>query len=164
MSSSAYYGIDDLEYSDLDSDSEDEEEQAFKALARKRTRKYVRAFLDKEKDKHFIDMKIDPLLGRENYFPWVYAIEYQLKMHQVWEIVEDDLCPLRKTDSLYMWYKRMKDVACAVIYANVGDVVRKTGCFIGTIKEGDPTEVFNHLYTHYGHRHEDRTVEEDELD
>ncbi|KAJ5287156.1 hypothetical protein N7478_002842 [Penicillium angulare] len=149
MSSNEALDYDDPD--DSDSDSESIEGRPFKAMARQRTRKYVNAFLDKGKDKHFVDMKIDPLLGCESYYPWVFAIEIQLKMHQVWEVVEDDLCPLSKTDDLYIWYERMKDVACAVIYANVGQTVRKNGCFINTMKSGDPTEVMSHLYSHYGH-------------
>ncbi|KAJ5805772.1 uncharacterized protein N7503_003374 [Penicillium pulvis] len=153
---------DDYEDNDEDDDDDDEEEDddeddeynmysaEWKAKSRDRTRKFVLEFLDTTKSKHLVDMKIRPLVGEKDYTSWLFAMETNLRMHQVWEVVEGDLTMLVSTDDLYPDLMRMNDVACAVIYANISQQVRDCPCVFGSLRYRDPGILMNAINEHFG--------------
>ncbi|KAJ5552519.1 hypothetical protein N7494_001897 [Penicillium frequentans] len=140
--------------SDIDSDDEDDEYNLYsaewKAKSRGRTRKFVLEFLDTTKSKHLVDMKIRPLVGKKDYTSWLFAMETNLRMHQVWEVVEGDLTMLVSTDDLYPDLMRMNDIGCAVIYANISQQVRDCPCVFGSLRYRDPGILMNAINEHFG--------------
>lgn len=152
---------DDYEDDDEDDDEDDEEDDdeddeynmysaEWKAKSRDRTRKFILEFLDTTKSKHLVDMKIRPLVGKKDYTSWLFAMETNLRMHQVWEVVEGDLTMLVSTDDLYPDLMRMNDVGCAVIYANISQQVRECPCVFGSLRYRNPCILMNAINEHFG--------------
>ncbi|KAJ5653257.1 Dipeptidyl-peptidase 5 [Penicillium lividum] len=79
---------------------------------RDRTRQCVREFLSTTTDKYFLNMEIRPFMGKRHWLSWLSTIHMQLRMHQVWEVVGENLMPLDEDDELFYGYERMKDVGC----------------------------------------------------
>lgn len=115
-----------------------------------KTLRYITTFLDSSKDKHYIDVPIAPLKGRENWETWTIGIEVVLRMHQVWPLFEPDVVPLEKEHEMFVWYDRMVDVAMAVVYRNVARAVRQHPCFMRSVLQRDPAGMMSHLAAHYG--------------
>ncbi|KAJ5657757.1 uncharacterized protein N7484_001406 [Penicillium longicatenatum] len=135
---------------DVDDDEYHMESAEWKAKSRDRTRKFVRDFLDSAKAQHIIDMKIRRLVGENDFKSWLSAIETQLRMHQVWEIVEDELTMLATTDDLYRDMMQMKDVACALIFANVSQEIRECPCVYKSLRDRDPCMMMGTIHAHFG--------------
>ncbi|KAJ5798849.1 uncharacterized protein N7503_006354 [Penicillium pulvis] len=126
-----------------------------KHLVDMKTRKFVLEFLDTTKSKHLVDMKTRPLVGKKDYTSWLFAMETNLRMHQVWEVVEGDLTMLVSTDDLYPDLMRMNDIGCAVIYANISQQVRVCPCVFGSLRYRDPGILMNAINEHFGPDSED---------
>ncbi|KAJ5986420.1 hypothetical protein N7451_010785 [Penicillium sp. IBT 35674x] len=147
---------DDYEDEDDDDDDDDEDDEynmysaEWKAKSRDRTRKFVREFLDTTKIKHLVDMKIRPLVGKKDFTSWLFAMETNLRVHQVWEVVEGDLTMLASADDLYPDLMRMNDVGCAIIYANISQQVRECPCVFGSLRYRNPGILMNAINEHFG--------------
>ncbi|CAI7595521.1 unnamed protein product [Penicillium glandicola] len=129
-----------------------------------RTAKHVRFFMNTSHDKHFVSIEVAPLIGNSNWQSWLAAMRLLFRQHSVWPIVTGELQPLSPGHNLYMWYQRMRDCAIALIYTNVSEEVRRTTCFISTVREDDPDILMSHLYAHYASPDSDHNHEESELD
>ncbi|KAJ5170841.1 uncharacterized protein N7500_003624 [Penicillium coprophilum] len=128
-----------------------------------RTAKHVRFFMNTSHDKHFIPIEVTPLTGNENWDSWLAAMRLLFRQHSVWPIITAELQPLTPDHNLYLWYQRMCDCAIGLIYANVSEAVRKSPCFVSTVREDDPDALMSHLYAHYSSPDSDH-VHEDEFD
>lgn len=140
---------------DEDEDEDDEEFARIKVEFRDRTRKSVRDFLDSSKHKPLVDMNISRLAGKKDYPPWLFAVEIQLRLHLVWEVVSNELMPLASTDGMYSDYMRMNDVGCAVIFANISQQVRECPCVYAALRRRDPGIMMNAINEHFGPKSED---------
>lgn len=129
-----------------------------------KTLRYINAFLDSTKDKHYIDVPIAPLKGRENWETWSIGIRVVLRMHQVWALFEKDIAPLDREHEMFVWYDRMVDVAMAIIYRNVARAVRQHPCFMRSILQRDPAGMMSHLAAHYGYDGDSDDEDDAELD
>ncbi|KAJ6110106.1 hypothetical protein N7486_002341 [Penicillium sp. IBT 16267x] len=142
------------EYEDQDDDEDDDEirftSAQWKAKSRARTRTFVSEFLDSTKHKHIIDMKIRPLDDKKDFEPWLFAIKTQLRIHQVWEVVENDLTMLASTDDLYPDLMRMKDIGCAVIFTSISQKVRECSCVFGSLDQRNPFMMMGAIHEHFG--------------
>lgn len=146
-------------------DSDDEATDELIQRAKKRTKeraktlRYVEAFLDSHKDKHFIELPVEPLRGVSNFSIWASQIELVLRMHQVWPICEGSILPLDEDHEMFIWYERMVDVALACIYKNVLPSIREEGCFQGNLDDRHPRRMIESLCAHYrsadGHHFDD---------
>lgn len=114
------------------------------------TEKLVKLFKDSTSDKHFIEIPVDPLRGKENWREWLVAMQLLFVQHGVWEVVIKDAQPLARTHPLYCWYQRMRHCAVGLIYTNVSEAIRKQTCFLVAIVDNDPDSVMSHLHSHYG--------------
>ncbi|KAI2715243.1 hypothetical protein CBS147332_4897 [Penicillium roqueforti] len=129
-----------------------------------RTAKHVGFFMNTSHNKHFIPIEVPSLLGNENWEYWLAAMLLLFRQHSVWPIVTAELQPLSPSHNLYLWYQRMRDCAIELIYANVSEEVRKTPCFISTVRDDDPNVLMRHLYAHYASPDSDHSDDESELD
>ncbi|KAJ5791215.1 uncharacterized protein N7518_008226 [Penicillium psychrosexuale] len=129
-----------------------------------RTAKHVRFFMNTSHNKHFIPIEVPSLLGNENWEYWLAAMLLLFRQHSVWPTVTAELQPLSPSHNLYLWYQRMRDCAIELIYANVSEEVRKTPCFISTVRDDDPNVLMRHLYAHYASSDSDHSYDESELD
>ncbi|KAJ5207379.1 hypothetical protein N7491_001988 [Penicillium cf. griseofulvum] len=129
-----------------------------------RTAKHVRFFMNTSHDKHFVPIEVTPLTGNENWEPWLAAMRLLFRQHSVWPIVTSELQPLPPGHNLYLWYQRMCDCAIGLIYTNVSEEVRKSPCFMSTVREDDPDVLMSHLYAHYSSPDSNHIHVEDELD
>lgn len=134
----------------LESEDETTSELIQRGKEIKKTLQYVNAFLDSTKDKHFFEVPITPLKGRENWDSWVAAVEVVLRMQQVWVLFVEEIVPLDKQHEMYVWYDRMLDVGMAVILKNVAAPIREHPCFIRSLVQRDPAGMMGHLWAHYG--------------
>ncbi|KAJ5628705.1 hypothetical protein N7490_010933 [Penicillium lividum] len=134
---------------DEDMPSEDDDDEDYMEIERDRTRQCVRDFLSTTKDKHFVNMEIRPLVGKRNWLSWLSTIHMQLRMHQVWEVVGENLFPLSEDDELFDGFERMKDVGCAVIYANLSTALKDVPCFWSTLQHRDPALLMSRLEGHF---------------
>ncbi|KAJ5752005.1 hypothetical protein N7520_008922 [Penicillium odoratum] len=133
---------------DEDMPSDDDDDEDYIENERDRTRQCVREFLTMT-DKHFVNMEIRPLVGKRNWLSWLSTIHMQLRMHQVWEVVGENLIPLDEGDELFYGYERMKDVGCAVIYANLSTALKDIPCFWSTLQHRDPALLMSRLEGHF---------------
>lgn len=119
------------------------------------TEKLVKFFRDNTGDKHFVEIPVEPLRGKENWREWLVAMQLLLIQHGIWEVVvKDATMPLAKTHPLFYWYQRMRHCAVGLIYVHVSDFVRKQPCFLSAIAENDPDSIMTHLFAHYSEAEE----------
>lgn len=116
------------------------------------TLRHLNAFLDVSKDKHFVELPIEPLHGKSNYTTWTREVELVLRMHQVWPLCEGSvqIVPLEPDHDMFTWYERWVDIAIACIYKNVSPSVRENTCFKTFFRGRDPAMIMDHLEAHYG--------------
>ncbi|KAJ5921172.1 hypothetical protein N7466_009498 [Penicillium verhagenii] len=157
-------GEDDDISDDNDSDEFEDEElvgiKDWKIDSRNYTRKIVHAFMQSHEKNTVIQMNIRPLEGEKDFQSWYYAMELQLRLHDLWEVVENTLTVLPPGDILYRDYQNMKDVACGVIFKHVSQPVRETECFLRALREREPSCVMAHLFNHYW-KHADSSLQVD---
>ena len=157
---SGHDDYDEEDESDPDSDEDEDDDSDIycaccgvtEEIIMSETVKHVEAFLAVDKDKHHVDVNLEPLNGPENWKTWSLGIRIVLRMHQVGVLLDDDVhfAPLEMDHDLYLWSKRMIDVAIAVIYANVSQRVRNHPCFMHSVSTRDPNRVMRCLSSHYG--------------
>ena len=119
------------------------------AAQQAKTEKIVKFFKDNTSDKHFIEIPIKPLTGKENWREWLVAMQLLFIQHGVWEVVTREAMPLPQSHPLSHWYQRMRNCAVALIYLNVTDAARNTTCFLHACMENDPDILLSNLYSHY---------------
>ncbi|EPS29401.1 hypothetical protein PDE_04350 [Penicillium oxalicum 114-2] len=120
------------------------------AQGRAITTRHVETFVDGRKDKHYHDLKLEPLAGPSNFASWMSGIEVLLAMHQVSFIVRGDFVPLGKTDPLYIWYDHAISVATGLIYAHVSQRVRENSCFMEAVFHRNPEAMLRSIRAHFG--------------
>ncbi|KAJ5591515.1 uncharacterized protein N7459_001884 [Penicillium hispanicum] len=134
---------------DYDIDTDEEERAIWHARQKRTTARYVEAFLDASRDKHYVDIKLSPLTGPENYAEWIVGIKVLLRMHQVWEVVQETIVSLEPEDRLYPWFQRMRHTGVALIYAHISPEVRQHSCVLTAISEGNPNDLMHHIWAHF---------------
>lgn len=114
-----------------------------------KTEKLVRFFKDNTSDKHFIEIQVNPLIGRENWREWLVSMQLLFQQHGIWEVMTREAKPLPQSHPLIVWYNRMRSCALALIYDNVSDTVRNGDCFQNACVAMDPDAVLEILFSHY---------------